>query len=169
MFIILALAMILANTVLLVATILQLPGNWIMVLLACGLSRWGPEPAMFSPWLLIGIAIVALGAELLEMAAGAAGARRAGGSRRGAFLALIGSLAGGILGTFIVPLIGSIIGACIGAFLGALIGEISGGRALKESLHSGKGAAKGRLAGMAIKLGAGGLIWLSTAIAAFWP
>lgn len=169
MFIVLALAMILANTVLLVATILQLPGNWVMVLLACGLSRWGPEPAMFSSWLLIGIALVALGAELLELLAGSAGARRAGGSRRGSFLALLGSIAGGILGTFIVPIIGSILGACLGAFLGALIGERSGGRALKESLRSGKGAAKGRFAGMAIKLGAGGLIWLITAVAAFWP
>lgn len=172
MLILLALAMILANTIVLVATILsgfQLPGNWVLVLLACGLSRWGPEPAMFSFWLLAGIAIIALGAELIELAAGSAGARRAGSSRKGAFLALLGSFAGGILGTFIIPVIGSIIGACAGAFLGALVGARLGGRPLKESLHSGKGAAWGRLAGMGIKFVAGALIWLITAIAAFWP
>jgi len=169
LFILLALAMILANTVLLLATILQLPGNWLMVLIACGLSQWGPEPAMFSPGLLVGIAIIALGAEFLELVAGSAGARRAGGTKKGAFLALIGGFVGGILGTFIVPLIGSIIGACAGAFLGALLGEKSGGRSLKESLRSGKGAAWGRFGGMVIKIVAGVLIWLTTAIAAFWP
>ena len=58
MFIFLALAMILVNTVLLLATILQLPGNWLMVLIACGLSQWGPEPAMFSLGLLVGIALL---------------------------------------------------------------------------------------------------------------
>ena len=169
MFIVLALAMILANTALLVATILQLPGNWLMVLIACGLSRWGPEPAMFSFWLLAGIAIIALAAELVELAAGSAGARRAGSSRKGALLALLGSFVGGILGTFIIPVVGSIIGACTGAFLGALVGETRSGRSLKESLESGKGAAWGRLAGMGIKFLAGIMIWVITAVAAFWP
>ena len=161
--------MILANTVLLVATIMQLPGNWLMVLIACGLYRWGPEPPLFSLWLLGGLALLALAGELMELAAGSAGAKRAGSSKRGAFFALIGSVVGGILGTFMVPIVGSIIGACVGAFFGALVGERREGRNLNESLDSGKGAAWGRLAGMGIKLAAGGLIWLITAIALLWP
>ena len=68
-----------------------------------------------------------------------------------------------------VPIVGSIIGACVGAFFGALVGERREGRNLNESLDSGKGAAWGRLAGMGIKLAAGGLIWLITAIALLWP
>lgn len=171
MFILLALALIIANTLFLVATALQLPGNWLMVLAACGVTRWGPETAMFSNWALVVMAAIALLAEIFELVAGSAGSRRAGGSRRGALLALAGSLAGGILGTFLlpIPIVGSIFGACAGAFLGALIGEVSRGRPMKESLRSGKGAATGRCFGMAAKVGAGILIWLMAAIGAFWP
>ena len=169
MFILYAVALILTNTLLLAATFLQLPGNWLMVLAAGVLAQWGPEPAMFSFWTIAAMALIALVAEVLELVAESAGARRAGGSRRGALLALAGSLGGGILGTFIFPLVGSILGACAGACLGALIGERSGGRPLKESVRSGKGAAVGRFFGMAIKIGAGVLIWLIAAGGAFWP
>ena len=112
---------------------------------------------------------LALAGEACEFGAGLAGAKQAGGTRRGALGALIGALAGGIVGTFFIPLLGSLVGACVGAALGAWALELTGGRSQRASLKSGVGAGVGRLAGTLAKLGAGIVIWLMVAVAAFWP
>ena len=167
----LGVGLLIINLLFLVATVLQLPGNWLMVLAAGGLVLWGPEPAMFSVWTLGALALIALLAEIIEFASGSAGARLSGGSRRGAVWAFGGGCAGAFLGTFFipVPIVGSILGACAGAFLGALLGERNAGRSMTESVRSGGGAAAGRLFGMIGKIGGGILIWCIAAVAAFVP
>ena len=169
--ILLAIGLLLVNSLLLVATVLQLPGNWLMVAAVGGFIMWGGEPGLFSIATLVALAIIAFLAEIIEFAAGAAGTRMSGGSRRGALWALAGSLAGGILGTFIlpIPIAGSVFGACGGAFLGALFGERREGKNMRESLRSGGGAATGRLLGIVGKIGGGILIWAIATIASFWP
>ena len=167
----LGIGLLIVNLLFLVATVLQLPGNWLMVLAAGGLVLWGPEPAMFSAWTLGALALIALLAEIIEFASGSAGSRISGGTRTGAFWALGGGFAGGVLGTFFipVPIVGSILGACAGAFLGALLGERNTGRSMKESIRSGGGAAAGRFFGIIGKIGSGVLIWFIAAAAAFVP
>jgi uncharacterized protein len=105
----------------------------------------------------------------LEFVLGASGARRAGGSRRAAALAIGGSLVGGIMGTALpVPIVGTLIGACLGAFAGSLIGDLWAGRPLFLSFEAGWGAAVGRFWGTVSKLAVGGIIVVVLAIAAFF-
>ena len=41
--------LLIVNLLFLVATVLQLPGNWLMVLAAVGLVLWGPNPRCSRP------------------------------------------------------------------------------------------------------------------------
>ncbi len=80
-------------------TLVGLPGNWVMVLAAAGYVWLGPTSgAMQITWLTVAaLAALAAGGELAEFVAGMWGARRAGGSRRAALFALVGSLIGAAL------------------------------------------------------------------------
>jgi uncharacterized protein YqgC (DUF456 family) len=107
--------------------------------------------------------------EVLEMVLGAAGARQAGGSKRAAALAIIGSFVGGIIGTALpVPLVGTLIGACLGAFGGSLLGDVWAGRPLFQSVKAGQGAAVGRFWGTVAKLAVGAVMVVILAVAAFF-
>ena len=68
------------------------------------------QPGMFS-WWTIGVCTgLALLGEIIEFAAGAVGASRAGGSKTGAAGAIVGTLIGAVIGTFIPPpVIGTIL------------------------------------------------------------
>jgi uncharacterized protein YqgC (DUF456 family) len=86
------------------------------------------------------------------------GAARLGGSKRGAVLAIAGSMLGAILGAFIgvpIPVIGSIVAvilfASLGALGGAMLGETWKGRSLGESWKIGQGAFWGRMLGAVAK------------------
>jgi uncharacterized protein YqgC (DUF456 family) len=114
---------------------------------------------------LLALLVLAALGELVEFAAGAVGAAKAGGSRRGAALALVGSLMGGLFGLFValpVPLVGPIIGALLfgglGALGGAVLGEQWKGRDLDESLRIGHAAFWGRLFGTLGKVLAGAVM-----------
>ncbi len=145
----------------------SLPGNWLnatAVVCYAGLLPAGRGPSI--SWWLVGVVfLLALLGEALEMAAGAAGAARLGGSRRGVVLALAGSLAGSVLGAAIglpIPLIGSlaaiVLGAALGALGGAMLGESWKGRGLDHSWQVGQAAFWGRLLGTGGKLAAGAAI-----------
>jgi uncharacterized protein YqgC (DUF456 family) len=153
--------------------VLGFPGTWLMVIAAAGVSwlsgRSGP-PLISNVvlWVLVGLALLG---EVAELAAGAAGSRRAGGSWRGSAGALLLGMVGGIVGTFAipVPVIGSILGACAGAFAGALAGELWGGRSVKDALTIGRGAFNSRFIGTILKVAIGAVIWLvATAASFFW-
>lgn len=146
----------------------NLPGTWLMVLLATVLELWKPGEFMFS-WTLLYVAVgLAMLGEALEFVLGAAGARRAGGSKRAAALAIAGGVFGAIMGTPLpIPIAGTLIGACLGAFVGSLLGDLWARRPLLRSVEAGRGAAVGRLRGTVAKMTVGGIIVVVLGIAAF--
>ncbi len=143
-----------------VLTLLGMPGNWLIVAAVVGYVLLVPEqsPVAIGWGVVVALAVLAVVGELLEFLAGALGATKAGASKRGAVLALAGSVAGGIAGLFIgvpVPIVGPIIAAVLfaglGAFAGAVLGERWKGRGFDESWQIGKAAFWGRLLGTLAK------------------
>jgi uncharacterized protein YqgC (DUF456 family) len=136
----------------LAVNILGLPGLWLIVAAAVAYA-WATAFAHLGLWGLITLVGLALLAELVEFLAGSAGAKAAGGSKRGMAGAVVGGLVGGILGTpFIpIPVLGTIIGAVAGSFAGAALVEYAIGRTAGHSFRVGVGAAKGRFWGIVSK------------------
>ena len=163
-----------------VATIiLSLPGGWIMLGLAA-IIEWAdrfylPDGAQQTfDWRLLGASAVLLAVgEVLELAAGAEGAKRGGARKRGMIGALVGGMAGAIALTPLipVPVIGTLIGAVIGTFAGAIVGEMSGEQAksMRGSMKPAFGATIGRVAGTIGKLAIAIAAWAALSVAAFWP
>ncbi len=168
---VIATILVVLNTGCFVLVLLRLPGIWLMVLSTALVAWWRWDEGMFSIWTLIAILILAFVSEALEFLAGAAGTRKAGGSRWAAAVSIAGGIAGAIIGTFAipVPVLGSLIGAIAGATLGAWLTELVIGREMHEAVKSGAGAGAGTLAGALIKLAFGVAVWLIIAVAAFWP
>ncbi len=153
--------LLLANTVAWLTNVFMLPGNWVLVGFAALYALVLPEEAQPRvSWSVVGIALaLAVVGELVEFFAGAAGAAKQGGSRRGVVLAIVGAFVGSVLGAVFalpIPLIGPVIGAlgggAAGAFAGAWIGEAGTDRTHGERLAISKGALFGRLWGTAGKL-----------------
>jgi uncharacterized protein YqgC (DUF456 family) len=155
-------------------TVMGMPGNWIMVAVAA-LYAWlvpSDAPASIGWGVVLAVAILAALGELLEMVAGALGVAKAGGSKRGAVLALLGSMVGGLVGMVVgvpIPLVGSLVGAILfaslGALLGAMLGECWKGRELGQSWQIGKGAFWGRLLGTLAKVLVGSIMLVVVAVA----
>ena len=153
--------------------IVGLPGNWINVV-AVGIYAWlmPLEHRADIGWVIFAILVfLAAMGEIFEFAAGSAGAATAGGSKRGAALAVFGAIIGAIVGLFVglpIPIFGLIIASllfsAIGALLGAMLGEKWKGKSLEESFWVGHAAFWGRLFGTVGKIIAGGLMII---IAAF--
>jgi len=167
-----AATVVLLNLLWLVLTLVNLPGNWLMVLTAAGFAWWtwdrpdGPMFALATLGAAVGLALVG---ELLEFLAGLAGARKAGGSKWSAALAVVGGIIGGVFG-FLIPIIpplNAILGAAIGAFAGAMTGDLIAGRRVVESLRSGEGAFVGRLLGTLGKFAVGVILFALFAVTAF--
>ncbi|MGV3484413.1 MAG: DUF456 domain-containing protein [Planctomycetaceae bacterium] len=159
-------AVLLAVTCLVAWTLnlVALPGNWVAVA-ALAMYVWlGPDAgrAAVGVYVLVaGFAFAVVG-ELVEFAAAALGAKRAGASRRSTLYALLGSIVGALAGAVIgipIPAIGSILAAILfggaGATVGAMYGEWSGGTPWRESWAIGHAAFWGRTLGMIGKLAAG--------------
>lgn len=158
----------LLNLVFLASILLGLPGTWLMILAALLVDWLQSGEPMFTPIVLYASVALAVVGELAEFAFGAAGARRAGGSKRGASLAIVGGIIGAIIGTAIpVPVLGTLFGACIGAFVGSVSGDMWAGRSVDHSVEAGRGAATGRLWGTIVKLGLGSVIFVLLAVAAY--
>ena len=141
-------------------TLLGLPGNW-MIVAATALYVWLiPESHSDTlRWTAVGVvAGLALLGEIVELVASAASVKKKGGSRWGAFLALIGSMVGAVMGMFIglpIPVVGSVVAALlfagVGALAGAMLGETMAGRSLDHSWKIGQAAFWGRLLGTVAK------------------
>lgn len=139
---------------------LGLPGTWVMVLAGICYAYLVPGTSI-GIVAILGTLIVAVIAEVLEFTVAAKYTRMYGGSKRGAWGAIIGGLVGAITGVP-VPVIGSVLGAIAGSFVGALVGEYSGGAGEGEAARAATGAAIGRAVAMGLKAGAGCVIaaWL---------
>lgn len=149
------------------SNLVGLPGNWLMIA-GAGLLAWlQKDSSPFGPWTLGAAGALAVVGELLEFLTGYLGARRGGGSKQAAGLALVGGILGGLAGLAIpLPVIGPLLGACLGAAVGAFIGESRQGTAFHPALRSGAAAGAGRLLGTVAKFALGGAIWLILAVAA---
>ena len=155
-------------------TLFTLPGNWLIVALAAAFAWFYHSPATLglSWWVVVGLVVLAGLGEFVEFVAGAAGAAKQGGSRRGMILsvagAAIGSIAGAIVGVPI-PVVGPIVaalgGAAAGAFCGAYIGESwKGEKNHSETLAVSKAALVGRILGTVGKLAIGAVMVVVVAV-----
>ncbi|MBI3568804.1 MAG: DUF456 domain-containing protein [Gemmatimonadetes bacterium] len=132
-----------------------LPGTWLMALAAFLADRIGD--VHIGATALVGSALIALVAELLDITLSARYTRKYGGSSRGAWGAIVGGLVGAVVGVP-VPLVGSVLGALGGSFAGALAFELWGGATHGAATRAATGAAIGRAVAMASKAGAGCVI-----------
>lgn len=172
----LAAVLVILNTAWLVSVVFGLPGTWLMVLTTAIVAwlQWVPGvPAaqqVIGIWTLVVLLGLATLGEVLEFVAGAAGAKKAGGSAKGAVAAIVGGVVGAIVGTFAIPIpvLGSLLGAAAGAGVGAWGVELAGGKTMESSIRIGWGAGVGRLLGTVYKLVVGIAIWFVAGIAAFF-
>jgi hypothetical protein len=148
-----------------------------VVALVAGFAWLFPEEAWRGiSWLTVGVAAgLALVGEVIEFAAGAAGAAKQGASRRAVVLSLVGALVGSIVGVMIgapVPLLGSfvmaLVGGAAGAFAGAYLGEMWKGRAEDARIAAGQGAFVGKIWGTLGKLATGAVIVAIVAVDALF-
>lgn len=95
-----------------------------------------------SGW-LIGIAAVGAMGVLMDLIAGALGAKRVGASSR----AVWGTLLGTVVGLFF-----GLPGLLLGPFIGALLGELAAGNSVLRSAHVGASTWLGLIFGTIIKL-----------------
>ena len=132
-------------------TLLGLPGLWGMVLVVL-LYAWYTSFHYIGLWTLVILIMIAAVAELIEFLAGSRGAKKAGGSSRAAWGALMGGLLGALLLTIPIPIIGTTVGLCIGVFVGALMGELSVRDDAAHSIRVGIAATKARIYAIIMKL-----------------
>jgi uncharacterized protein YqgC (DUF456 family) len=143
-----------------VGTLLGLPGNWGLVVVAGMLAYFAPDSMHVGIHLptTLTLLTMAIAGEVVEFVAGAAGVNQLGGSRQGTVLAVVGSIVGAIAGMFVgipVPFVGSLIAAVVfgglGAFGGAVAGERWAGKEWDVSIQIGWGALWGKLLGTLLK------------------
>lgn len=144
-----------------VLALIGMPGSWVIVAVTAGYAWLFPNEGTLSlGWPTVaGLAALALGGELWELASGSLWAAGAGASRRGITLALVGATVGGLVGAIVglpIPVIGWLLGAillaALGAMAGAILGEFWYGRPAGEIWKLGKAAFWGRLFGTVGKL-----------------
>jgi uncharacterized protein len=109
-------------------------------------------------WWLLGIAAVGAIGLMVDLAAGALGAKRVGASPQAVTGALIGTLIGFFFG---LP------GLLLGPFLGAIFGELSAGRSLSRSTEVGLAAWVGLIFGTIVKLVAS-IVMVAMFAAGWW-
>ena len=153
-------------------TLFGLPGNWLMLLACIGYAAFyiGNVNAMMGWGTVIAIGIVVVIAEILEFVAGAAGVKK------GALLAILGSIAGSMVGASlgsVVPVLGTIVGVLIGASLGAMAGAMvgehwAGNRDADLQWEIGKAAFWGRLWGALGKIVVGAIVIGMATVAVFF-
>ncbi len=154
----------LAGTVL---TLITLPGAWVVIAAAIACNFW--VRGTFDWWTIVACAALGVVGEILEFAAGAAGAAKAGGTRRGAIGGIVGSILGAVGGSLVLLFpIGTILGAVVGAGVGAALMERTHAHQTWESsARIGTGAAIGRFAATIIKTVITAAIGITLSIAAF--
>ena len=151
------------------------PGNWLMLIIALIYYVLMPadSPYAFGLLILSMVLLFAVVGELLEFFTGAISTKKAGGSRRGMWFSIIGSVFGSFTGVLVgipIPIIGSFIGALLfsgmGALLGAYYGELLEGKNSREAWEVGLSSFVGRVLGSLFKIicGLAALICLAIAM-----
>jgi uncharacterized protein YqgC (DUF456 family) len=173
-----ALLLVVCSVVAWLLNLVTLPGNW-MIVGGAALFAWLlPENAGRGiSWnIVIVLAVLAAIGEVIEFAAGAAGAAKQGASRRAIALSMAGAIVGSIAGLAVgapipIPLVGplvmAILGGAAGAFGGAYLGETWKGRDESARTAAGRGAFFGRIWGTVGKFAVGAVILAIVAWDAF--
>ncbi|MEM6331826.1 MAG: DUF456 domain-containing protein [Planctomycetota bacterium] len=171
--------LMLVNAAGVLLTLIQLPGNWLILLATAAVAWWrwdDPSGATYGWWTLGTLLALALVGEIVEFVAAAYGARSAGASRRAAGLSIVGAVVGAIAGALALAwlpvvgwIFGGLIGSTIGAGVGSMLGDMWAGRTREMVWAGGKGAAVGKLWGSVAKLGCGGAMWVVALVGAVWP
>ena len=159
--------------------LVTLPGNWLIVggaaLFAWLLPVNGDRGIAWK--MVILLAAMAVVGEVVEFAAGAAGAAKQGASRRAIVLSMVGAILGSVGGLaagapipipMIGPLVMAILGGAAGAFGGAYLGEAWKGRDEQARNAAGRGAFFGRIWGTAGKFAIGAIMLAVVAWDAFF-
>lgn len=158
-------------------TLFGMPGNWLIVAVtavyACLKPAGSPAAIGWQPVAVL--FVMAVLGEIVELLAATMGTAKAGGSRRGAALALVCSVIGAVVGIFVglpVPVVGSILAALLfaglGALGGAMLGERWAGKDWNASWQIGKAAFRGRLAGTLGKMFLGVMMVVVVIVALIW-
>ena len=158
-------------------TLVTLPGNWLIAGFAA-LFAWlvSQDAGRGITWTTVAVlAGLAVLGEVVEFAAGAAGAAKQGASKRSIALAMIGAVVGSVLGIAVgapIPLLGSfvmaLLGGAAGAFFGAYLGEAWKGRPHDARVAAGRGAFTGCIWGTVGKLAVGAIMLVIIAWDAFF-
>jgi len=156
--------MLVAQLVGLVLTLVTLPGLWLMVfvdIVYAALTRLH----YLGPRMLITLFLLALLAEVIDLAMGSLVAKRVGGGRP----AVLGAFVGGIVGAFFFPL-GPlvIVGILAGSFIGAFALQLVFSGDAVSSVQVGLGAAGGKALGIVSKV-VFGVVMLLLVIVRGWP
>jgi hypothetical protein len=172
-----AIALVFACGLAWLATLVALPGNWLIVGCSALFAWLLPQDSTRGiTWTAVAVlAGLAVLGEVVEFAAGAAGAAKQGASKRGVVLSMFGALVGSILGIGIglpIPVLGSfvmaLVGGAAGAFFGAYLGEAWKGQPHEARVAVGRGAFTGRIWGTVGKLAVGAAMLAIVAWEAFF-
>jgi len=109
-------------------------------------------------WWLLGIAVVGAIGLMVDLLAGALGAKRVGASKQAVWGALMGAVIGMLFG---LP------GVLLGPFVGAVLGELAAGHSILRSTHVGVSAWLGLICGTIMKL-VSSLIMVALFCAGWW-
>jgi len=138
----------------LVGTVVPLLPGTVLILAGAALNHFTLHSVGWPT--LIGLTLLMLLAQALDIVSGAVGAKWFGATRWGA----IGGILGAIVGLFF-----GIIGLLIGPLVGAFLGELLGGKGLLPAGQSGWGTFLGTTAGIVGKVAIGLImvVWFGVA------
>ncbi len=132
------------------ATLLDLPGNLVIFLLAFLYGLLDGFAHLTSGDLVLVFALFLFG-ELAEAGMGAAWAKKEKASKKTMFCAFLGAVAGGIFGTMLLPLAASVLGVLLGCFSGAYLAQYSTTKNVGQSFQIAKAVLKGQIFGIILK------------------
>lgn len=147
--------------------ILSLPANWVLL---GGIFLWGwshPELDLGMSFYLPLVLIAILG-EAIEFASQYIGGKKYGATGKGNLGAFVGAIIGAITCAPFLFGLGALFGAVGGAYFGCYIFERIHGRPSGEAWRAAKGAMLGRVLGLIVKIGLGGVMF-AMAARAVWP
>ena len=147
--------------------VFTLPANWLLLILALVWKLAVPDGGL--DWTFIGVlAGMALLGEIIEFASQAWSAKKFGASAKGNLGGLIGAVLGAIFGAPLLLGLGALLGALLGAFAGCYLFEKAHGRGELESRRAAWGAFWGKMFGICVKIGLGGVMFFECTTR-IWP
>ncbi len=132
------------------ATLLGLPGNWLILTIVILLSIFTEFTIIPLSTMFILIGLILLG-EAIEFALTLLGAQKYKPSKWSLVGAFLGSILGTLIGSSIIPLVGTLVGCALGVFVGAYSVELWMTGNQKQAERVARGALYGTLIGNGTK------------------